>query len=253
MSQRYFMRLAFRGEPFHGWQRQPGAISVQQVLEESMTRILRLPEVPVTGAGRTDAGVNASMMVAHFDLPEPHQEPEALVRALNSIVGKDIAVEAIVPVHADAHARFDATARTYHYYAVGAKDPFVYPLTWKAPLSLDYEAMNCAARLLLDTQDFTSFAKLHSDARTNICRVSRAEWVPNPGGRGMVFVITADRFLRNMVRAVVGTLVEIGRGKMSIDRFRKVIESKDRCAAGTSMPPQALFLADVQYPYPLWK
>lgn len=249
---RWFMRLAFRGEPFHGWQRQPGDISVQQMMEEALATVLRLPApVPVTGAGRTDSGVNASMMPAHFNavLPMP---PEALVRALNSIIGRDIAVQEIVPVHADAHARFDATSRTYHYYAVGEKDPFVYPLTWRAPATLNYDAMNRAAKLLLTTDDFTSFAKLHSDARTNICRVTRAEWIPTPGGRGMTFVITADRFLRNMVRAVVGTLVEVGRGKLSQQGFADVIADRNRCSAGTSMPPQALFLARVTYPYLDW-
>ncbi|MDE7470481.1 MAG: tRNA pseudouridine(38-40) synthase TruA [Paramuribaculum sp.] len=249
---RYFMRLSFRGAPFHGWQRQPGAISVQQVLEESLGRILRLEPVAVTGAGRTDAGVNASMMIAHFDLPFHLPDPPATVRALNSIVGRDIAVQSIVQVADDAHARFDATERTYHYYCVTCKDPFTYPLTWKAPANLDFEAMNRAATLLLDTRDFSSFAKLHSDAKTNICDVRRAEWIPTPGGTGMTFVISADRFLRNMVRAVVGTLVEVGRGKMTVEGFRKVIEALDRCSAGTSMPPQALFLAEVKYPYPLW-
>lgn len=246
------MRIAFRGEPYHGWQRQPGAITVQQVIEESLATILRRPEpVAVTGAGRTDAGVNASMMPAHFNasLTMP---PEALCRALNSITGRDIAVEAIVPVAHDAHARFDATSRTYHYYAVGEKSPFVYPLTWRAPASLDYDAMNRTAEILLSTDDFTSFSKLHTDVKTNICRVTRAEWLPTAGGRGMTFVITADRFLRNMVRAIVGTLVEVGRGKLSAEGFADIIAARDRCAAGTSMPPQALFLARVTYPYLDW-
>lgn len=246
------MRLAFRGEPFHGWQRQPGDITVQQVVEEALATVLRLPEpVAVTGAGRTDAGVNASMMPAHFDASIP-MGPEALKRALNSILGRDIAVEEIVAVHPEAHARFDATSRTYHYYAIGEKSPFVYPLTWRAPASLDYEAMNRAAELLLSTSDFTSFSKLHTDAKTNICRVTRAEWIPSPGGRGMTFVITADRFLRNMVRAIVGTLVDVGRGKLSAEGFGEIIDARNRCAAGTSMPPQALFLDRVTYPYLDW-
>lgn len=246
------MRLAFRGAPFHGWQRQPADISVQQVVEEALATILHLPgPVAVTGAGRTDAGVNASMMPAHFDaaLPMP---PEALTRALNAILGPDIAVAETVGVHPDAHARFDATSRTYHYYATPEKDPFVYPLTWRAPARLDYDAMNEAASILTVTDDFTSFSKLHTDTLTNICRVSRAEWVPTPGGRGMTFVITADRFLRNMVRAIVGTLVDVGRGKLSARDFADIIAARDRCAAGTSMPPQALFLARVTYPYLPW-
>ncbi len=164
------------------------------------------------------------------------------------MVGPDIAIEEIVKVHQDAHARFDATSRTYHYYTHTGKSPFLYPLSWQAPETLDYEAMNRAASMLTEISDFTSFAKLHSDAKTNICRVTRAEWLDLGGGRH-VFVITADRFLRNMVRAVVGTLVDVGRGKLSLDQFAKVIEARDRCAAGTSMPPHPLFLWDIRYPY----
>lgn len=240
---RYFMTLAYRGEPFHGWQIQPGAVSVQQVLEQALSTLLRTP-TPIVGAGRTDAGVNAAMMVAHFDadcLLEP--------RAINSLVGKDIAVYSVREVHADAHARFDATSRTYYYKTVERKSPFLYPLTWHTPRPLDYEAMNRAAAKLLDVSDFTSFAKLHSDAKTNICKVTRAEWIPDPQTGGMTFIITADRFLRNMVRAVVGTLVDVGRGKLSVEDFERIIAAKDRCEAGTSMPPQALYLQEVTYPY----
>lgn len=240
---RYFMTLAYRGEPFHGWQIQPEAVSVQEVLEDALSTLLRCP-TPIVGAGRTDAGVNASMMVAHFDadlLLEP--------RAINSLVGKDIAVYSIREVHPEAHARFDATSRTYHYKAVESKSPFLYPLTWHTPRALDYDAMNRAAALLLETEDFTSFAKLHSDAKTNICHVTRAEWIPDSTTGGMTFVITADRFLRNMVRAIVGTLVDVGRGKLTIEEFSDIIKAKNRCAAGTSMPPQALYLHSVTYPY----
>lgn len=239
---RYFMQLGYRGAPFSGWQVQPGAVTVQSVLEQALTTLLRTPTA-VVGAGRTDAGVNASMMVAHFDadrLLEP--------RAVNSLVGPDIAVYDIRQVHDDAHARFDAIARTYHYRAVERKSPFLYPLTWLTR-PLDYELMNRAAALLLETDDFTSFAKLHSDAKTNICKVTRAEWVADPATGGMTFVITANRFLRNMVRAVVGTLVDVGRGKMTVEEFAGVIAARNRCAAGTSMPPQALYLAAVEYPY----
>ncbi|MBD5361557.1 MAG: tRNA pseudouridine(38-40) synthase TruA [Muribaculaceae bacterium] len=240
---RYFMELAFRGEPFHGWQRQPGALSVQEVIEDALTTLLRVP-TPIVGAGRTDAGVNASMMVAHFDA-ERALEP----RQVNALLGKDIVVYSIREVHAEAHARFDATSRTYHYKTIERRSPFLYPLTWFTGRPLNYEAMNQAAKLLLEVDDFTSFAKLHSDAKTNICKVSRAEWVSDPSTGGMTFIITADRFLRNMVRAVVGTLVDVGRGKMSIEEFAGIIAAKDRCAAGTSMPPQALYLAEVTYPY----
>lgn len=240
---RYFMELAFRGEPFHGWQRQPGAISVQEVIENALTTLLRTP-TPIVGAGRTDAGVNASMMVAHYDaghLLEPRQ--------VNALLGKDIVVYSIREVHPEAHARFDATSRTYHYKTLERRSPFLYPLTWFTGRPLDYDAMNQAAKLLLKVEDFTSFAKLHSDAKTNICHVTRAEWIPDVTTGGMTFIITADRFLRNMVRAVVGTLVEVGRGKMTLEEFAAIIEAKNRCAAGTSMPPQALYLAEVTYPY----
>lgn len=242
---RYFMQLSYRGAPFHGWQSQPGEVTVQLVLEDALSMILRRP-MKITGAGRTDAGVNARMMVAHFDAGAPLSDPDGLVRKLNAVVGKDIAVQKIWEVAPDSHARFDAVSRTYHYYAVTEKTPFFYPLSWKAPATLDFEAMNRAAEILLETSDFTSFSKLHTDVKTNICRVSYARW-ERLGDHEWVFVITADRFLRNMVRAVVGTLVEVGRGKMSIERFREVIDRRDRCAAGTSMPGEALFLWEVKY------
>lgn len=264
---RYFMRLAYNGRPFHGWQRQPGAMSVQQALEEAMAKVLRLPSVAVTGAGRTDAGVSAAMMVAHFDLPaEVEISPvaeQALLRSLNSILAPDIVVYAIWPVHSGAHARFDAVSRTYRYYAHTVRDPFTAGMSWQAPATIDFDAMNRAAALLLETDDFTSFSKLHTDTKTNICRVTHAAWRPLshdagygnppalPAGKApaWVFEITADRFLRNMVRAVVGTLVEVGRGKMTVDGFRQIILRKNRCAAGTSMPAGPLFLYDIRYPY----
>lgn len=241
------MQLSYRGAAFHGWQSQPNATSVQSTIEDALSIVMRYP-VKITGAGRTDAGVNARKMVAHFDLREPYTRPEELARAINSLVGHDIAIRSITPVHADAHARFDATSRTYHYYAHSGKDPFLHPLSWQAPPTLDYEKMNRAADQLLQVEDFTSFAKLHTDAKTNICHVTRAEWQP-AGEERMVFIITADRFLRNMVRAVVGTLVDVGRGKLTPDDFSSIISAKNRCAAGTSMPAHALYLWDVTYPY----
>lgn len=243
------MRLSYRGEPYHGWQCQPGDVTVQEVIETALSKVLRRP-MKIVGAGRTDAGVNARTMIAHFDVGEPLADPVRLVGSLNALVGRDIAIQEIYRVPDDMHARFDATSRTYHYYAVGEKSPFFYPLSWKAPACLDYDAMNRAAALLLDTSDFTSFAKLHTDAKTNICRVTHAQWhrIDTLGGEGWVFVITADRFLRNMVRAVVGTLVEVGRGKITVEEFGRIIERKDRCAAGTSMPGHALYLWEVTYP-----
>lgn len=242
---RYFMRLAYRGASFHGWQSQPNAVSVQSTLEEALSKVMRR-QMKIVGAGRTDTGVNARTMIAHFDTDNAIADPAKIVRALNSIVGADIAVYDIRRVRGDAHARFDATSRTYHYYTHSGKSPFCYPLSWQEPAGLDFEAMNEAGRILTQVSDFTSFAKLHSDAKTNICRVTCARWEPTADGH--VFVITADRFLRNMVRAVVGTLVDVGRGKLSLDDFKRVIEARDRCAAGTSMPPHPLFLWDVTYP-----
>lgn len=245
---RYFMHLSYRGAPFHGWQSQPNAISVQSTLEDALGKVLRCP-TKIVGAGRTDTGVNARMMVAHFDCETAIANPDAVVRGLNSIVGRDIAVYSIQQVADDAHARFDATSRTYHYYASTEKTPFFHHLCWQAPKTLDFEAMNKAAEILLETDDFTSFAKLHTDNKTNICHVTHARWHKIDADGGYVFVITADRFLRNMVRAVVGTLVDVGRGKLTIEGFRKVIEARDRCSAGTSMPGHALYLWEVTYPY----
>ena len=244
---RYFLRLAYRGAPFHGWQVQPNAVSVQGEVEKAMSVVLRTP-ISVVGAGRTDTGVNARTMYAHFDFEGELPEKGRLLVSLNRLLGRDIAVHDIIPVHAGAHARFDASERSYKYFVSFEKTPFFYPLSWHCPNGLDITLMNEAARLLLDTADFTSFAKLHSDAKTNICKVTKAEWSLE-GESIAVFSITADRFLRNMVRAIVGTLIDGGRGKLSLEGFRRIIERKDRCAAGQSMPGEALFLWDVKYDY----
>lgn len=245
--QRYFMHLSYRGAPFHGWQSQPNAISIQSTIENALSMIMRTP-IKITGAGRTDTGVNARSMICHFDTIEPIENTERLIHNLNSLIGKDIAIYSITPVHEDAHARFDATSRTYHYYIHTRKSPFDYALSWQAPENLNFELMNKAAKLLLEVSDFSSFAKLHSDAKTNICKVDKAEWIQCDKYK-WVFIIRADRFLRNMVRAVVGTLVDVGRKKISLSDFQDIISAKNRCAAGTSMPPQGLFLWDVTYPY----
>lgn len=246
---RYFLRLAYNGARFHGWQYQPNASSVQETIEEAL-KILMRKDVAITGAGRTDTGVNARVMYAHFDLDAPLADVKRFLLSLNRMIGHDIAVEAVIPVADGAHARFDATHRTYKYFVTNTKSPFLYPFTWQLPGQLDFKLMNEAAQILLDTDDFTSFAKLHSDAKTNICKVTEAKWREELPGIN-VFTITADRFLRNMVRAVVGTLVDVGRGKLGIEDFQRIINIKDRCAAGVSMPPQALFLWDIKYPYPL--
>lgn len=240
------MRLSYRGAGFHGWQIQPNDNSVQQTVEQAMATVLRRP-VSITGAGRTDTGVNARMMVAHFDVDTPIADTAMLVRSLNGIVGRDIAIYTIFPVHDDAHARFDATSRTYKYFAHTLKSPFLYPLSWQCRPDLDFDLMNQAADRIMDYRDFTSFSKLHTDVKTNNCLVTRAGW--DRVGEQWVFTITADRFLRNMVRAVVGTLVEVGLHRITIDDFCRIIEQRDRCKAGTSMPPHPLFLWDITYPY----
>lgn len=247
MACRYFMRLAYNGAPFHGWQTQPNAVSVQETLEKAMSMVMRMP-MAITGAGRTDTGVNARTMVAHFDVEEPISDTARLVRQLNSIVGRDIAVYQIVRVGDEAHARFDATSRTYKYFIGLEKSPFSYPFCWTPPYKLDVEAMNRTAKRLFDYTDFTSFSKLHTDVKTNNCRIDHACWQME--GDKLVFTVTADRFLRNMVRAIVGTLVEVGRGKITEQQFCEIIEKKDRCSAGTSVPGNALFLWDITYPYP---
>lgn len=243
---RYFLHFAYNGTSYCGWQRQPNALGVQQVIEDALSTLLS-KLVSIVGAGRTDAGVHAYCMYAHFDVDFPIGNVEKFLRSLNHLCGKDIAIYRIIPVNDDAHARFDAQSRTYKYYVSQSKTPFMYPYCWYVAGNLDYESMNKAAELLLETDDFTSFAKLHSDAKTNICKVSHARWQKE--GEFWVFTISADRFLRNMVRAVVGTLIEVGRGKLTIEGFKNVISSKNRCAAGTSVPPQGLFLYDVRYPY----
>ena len=245
---RYFMRLSYRGAPFCGWQVQPHDPSVQQTIEQALATLLRQP-TPLTGAGRTDTGVNAAMMVAHFDVEQNIDDIPLFVRSLNGIVTRDIAIHAVARVHDDAHARFDATSRTYKYFTHTTKSPFLYPLSWHCRARLDYDLMNEAASHLLDVEDFTSFSKLHTDVKTNRCQVAHARWERE--GDQWVFTITADRFLRNMVRAVVGTLVDVGTHKISIQRFDEIVDQRDRCQAGTSMPGHALFLWNITYPYPV--
>ena len=243
---RYFLHLAYNGAPYHGWQSQPNAVGVQEVIEKALSTVLR-SDISITGAGRTDAGVNARSMFAHFDYDGSLPEASRLINALNSLVGKDIAIYGIQEVAADAHARFDATSRTYKYFIGLEKSPFDYPFCWTPPYPLDVEAMNTAANILFDYIDFTSFSKLHTDVATNNCRIDYAKWEME--GDKLVFTLTADRILRNMVRAIVGTLVDVGRGKLTTEQFRQIIEKKDRCSAGASVPGNALFLWNVEYPY----
>ena len=236
---RYFLHLAYNGADYHGWQSQPNAITVQETVEKALSRVLRR-QVAIVGAGRTDTGVNARSMYAHFDVDNEIADPQRLISALNSLVGRDIAIYGIRRVADDAHARFDAVARTYKYFVTTRKSPFDYRFAWNPPYRLDVDAMNAAAARLADYIDFTSFSKLHTDVATNNCRIYEARWTAE--GDRLTFTIKADRFLRNMVRAIVGTLVDVGRGKTSVDEFCRIIERKDRCAAGASVPGNALFL-----------
>lgn len=242
---RYFIYFSYDGAAYHGWQVQPNAVTVQQVLEEALGKFMRQP-VPLVGAGRTDAGVNAACMVAHADFPF-EVDCAQLVYKLNRMLPPDIAVSDMRRVRDDAHARFDAISRRYNYRVVTAKSPFARRYACRVMPGIDFEAMNRAAELLYEYTDFTSFSKLHTDVKTNNCKVTHAAW-RRVGEHEWVFEIEADRFLRNMVRAIVGTLLLVGRGKMSIEGFREVIENKARGEAGDSAMGEALFLMEVKYP-----
>lgn len=243
--QRYFIYLAYNGTNYCGWQNQPNAISIQQKMEEALYTLFRKP-TPITGAGRTDAGVHARFMVAHFDWEGEPVDLPALTEKLNCLLPKDIAVSKIAPVSPQANARFSALSRTYKYYINKDKDPFTYPFHYRLTSLLDFGKMNEAAAMLFEVEDFTSFSKSHTDVATNNCTIMQAEWSREDST--WVFTIRANRFLRNMVRAIVGTLLEVGRGKLSLDDFRQVIESKDRRNAGASVPGKALFLTGIEYP-----
>jgi tRNA pseudouridine38-40 synthase len=243
---RFFVYLSYDGEQYHGWQLQPNGVTVQQRLQECLSILLHRP-VFVTGAGRTDAGVHARLMVAHFDFDDV-PDLAMLAYKLNQILPGDIAVHKIVEVQPDANARFSAVSRTYKYYVTTAKSPFNRQYAWRIYYPLDYDLMNMAAEILFEYNDFTSFARLHSDVKTNICHIKQAHWEQSKTDSSLwEFTIQADRFLRNMVRAIVGTLVEVGRGKMTLEKFRSVIEQQDRCKAGGSAPGYALFLDDIEY------
>ena len=243
--QRYFIQLSYDGTAYHGWQIQPNGISVQETVEKALSVVAR-ESVSVTGAGRTDAGVHASFYVAHFDTENQNLNNEKILHNLNCLLPPDIAVQNVYKVAGDAHARFDAISRTYKYYLIKSKDPFLRQYAAKEARIPNLERMNEAACKLFDYDDFTSFSRLGTDVKTNICKVDRAEW--SIDGNGFVFTIRADRFLRNMVRAVVGTLLEVGFGKITIAEFCRIIEARNRCAAGASVPAKGLFLVDIGYP-----
>ena len=248
---RYFITLSYDGARYHGWQIQPNGPSVQEKLQWALSTLLR-EDIQVTGAGRTDAGVHARMMVAHFDFSGEWEGKSSLLDGaqlaykLNRLLPQDIAVQHVEPVSDDMHARFSALARTYHYYIHTVKDPFLRTTSCELHYPLDFNKMNEAAALLLTYDDFGAFCKAHADVKTTLCKVTAAQW-HQTSPTSWYFEITANRFLRNMVRAVVGTLVDVGRGRLSIDEFRKVIEGKRRTEAGESMPAHALFLENITY------
>lgn len=247
MKQRYFIRLSYHGGAYCGWQTQPGLPTVQETLEKALSTLLRQP-IAVVGCGRTDTGVHASDFYAHFDVEDLDVDTHQLTFKLNSFLPPDIAIFGILPVASNAHARFDATARTYQYHVSNRRLPFRQGLYCRIYFEPDYELMNKAADILMQYEDFTSFAKLHTQVKTNICHITHAHWNMGDDDGEWVFTIRSNRFLRNMVRSVTGTLLDVGRGKLSLDGLRHIIERKDRCAAGVSMPPQGLFLCRVEYP-----
>ncbi|MCF8299202.1 MAG: tRNA pseudouridine(38-40) synthase TruA [Saprospiraceae bacterium] len=246
MKNRYFIQLSYNGANYHGWQLQDNSISVQQVLNEAISLLLN-SNISITGVGRTDTGVHAKEFYAHFDYENINEEQsKQLVYKLNKFLPNDISIKKIVPVKNDANARFDAISRTYKYYISLNKNPFFDLLSYYLYGELDVDKMNEAAKVLFDYNDFTSFSKTGTQVKTNNCKIYHAAWEQND--EMLVFTIKADRFLRNMVRAIVGTLLDIGRGKIDILEFRNIIESKNRSDAGYSVPAKALFLTKIEYP-----
>lgn len=240
---RYFIEFAYNGGHYFGYQRQLGQISVQQVLEEKLSVLLK-EDIATTGAGRTDTGVNAKQMFAHFDFQG--EVPFNLIQKLNSFLPKDIVVFNIFKVKEDAHARFDAISRAYKYYIDMQKNPFSGGFSYYFPFNLNVEMMNLACEILFKYNDFQCFSKSNTDVKTYLCTINKAVW--HQDDNRLVFEISANRFLRNMVRAIVGTMLEIGREKISLNDFSSIIESKDRSKAGFSVPGNALFLTEVKYP-----
>lgn len=249
------MELGYNGQAYHGWQTQPGDKTVQETVENALSTLLR-KKSPVVGCGRTDAGVHASQYFLHFNMSSDLVSVETLnsgelIFRLNSILPEDIVVYRVFQVNDEAHARFSAISRSYQYKILEGKSPFLKGLVWqKRMLNLDVERMNKAASILLDYSDFKSFSRTKTDVKTYICRVDEAIWKVED--ELLVFHITADRFLRNMVRAIVGTLVEIGQGKREVEDMKRVIESRDRKMAGPSVKAEGLYLSQIRYPDNLW-
>ena len=249
MKNRYFIILSFFGKNYHGWQIQPNAITVQKHINKALSTLLK-EKILTIGAGRTDTGVHAKYFVAHFDSEKNNlHDIKDFVFNINGILPNDISIYKIIKVSNKNHARFDAIFRTYKYFISKIKDPFKLETCHYIYGNIDIEKMNCASKLLYQFEDFTSFSKLHTDVKTNNCKIQNANWEQSDDT--IVFTITADRFLRNMVRSIVGTLLDIGFGKISTDNLIKIIEKKDRSEAGVSVPAKGLFLWDIKYPYEL--
>lgn len=243
---RYFIYISYKGTSYHGWQVQPNSPTVQQILDEALSVVLN-EKVSTTGAGRTDTGVHALIFCAHFESNYSSLDTDnKLIFRLNCYLPEDISVSSIRKVHPDANARYSAVSRTYKYYISRTKDPFFNNSSWYLHLDIDTSIMNEASKILLNHSDFTSFSKLHSGAKTNICRIYHANWEVLESR--FVFTIRADRFLRNMVRAIVGTMIDVGSGKITPEKFEDIILQKDRCKAGKSAPARGLFLTEIEYP-----
>nr|WP_294946302.1 tRNA pseudouridine(38-40) synthase TruA [uncultured Mucilaginibacter sp.] len=245
-TQRYFLELAYDGTKYHGWQVQQNAISVQELLNKALSTLLRQP-IETTGCGRTDTGVHAKEYFAHFDTDKSEIEIPKFEISLNALLPHDIAIKNIIPVHPEAHARFDATLRSYEYHIHFEKDPFLNGYSWLLRDKPNLELMNQAAAIIMEYSDFSCFSKSNTQVKTNNCKIVKAVWEQTE--KGIVFKISADRFLRNMVRAIVGTLIAIGKGEMAPEGIRDIIQSKNRSKAGTSVPACGLYLTEVKYPY----
>lgn len=246
---RFFITLSYSGKNYCGWQIQPNAISVQQTLQEALSTLMR-NKIDIVGAGRTDSGVHAREMMAHFDWNDNDLNTDELCMKLNRFLPKDIAIHSIDEVTSDAHARFSALSRTYSYTITQTKDPFLHEYKCRVFFNPNIDRMNRLCSILKETDDFTSFSKLHTDVKTNICKLKHARW--EQVGEDFVFTIQADRFLRNMVRAIVGTLLQAGRDRLNEEELLQIISAKNRSAAGESAPAHALFLEKVEYPNDIW-
>ncbi|RYU87266.1 tRNA pseudouridine(38-40) synthase TruA [Mucilaginibacter terrigena] len=246
-TQRYFIELSYDGTSYHGWQAQPNAITVQEVLDKALATLLRQP-IETVGCGRTDTGVHAKEYFAHIDIQSMDHRPSTMdKRSLNALLPHSIAIKNIIPIHADAHARFDATLRSYEYHIHFEKHPFLHGYSWLLRDKPDLDLMNRAAAIVMEYTDFSCFSKSNTQVKTNNCKIAKAQWVETQNG--IVFQISADRFLRNMVRAIVGTMMMVGKGEISPEEVRGIIESKNRSKAGMSVPACGLYLTEVKYNY----